>query len=356
MITHIKEMSSISGEGVSLELIKYYSTVLGVKNNFINVKNKSEILKIWARWIITCRTEHISNVPFYPPNGSHLYSQLVKELCDKNYPIILQDELHNIDFTIPSATLEFPGWHGKIPITIKQSHKRTGSTPPIYFISPYKNNDLGIHVHSVIFNKLLKLFTKTCNCMVQWNKYSIPYIWQCLLNYELLDGRGLQWAVPPNVMAIFAQMGCDCELFASPLNSYFKNYYSLFPIDRLFGSRGNFFSAYLKPGTYQVNPPFVDSIFTLTTIKILSYLSRKRNYTFIYVMPDWKDLSGYTMLANSPYLKLVCNLRPGDHYYYQYSTSTYIKATFKTKILILSNTPLHNINQLWSDIIIGFRP
>lgn len=32
------------------------------------------------------------------------------------------------------------------------------------------------------------------------------------------------------------------ELFASPLNSFFKNYFSIFSVDRMFGSYGNFYA------------------------------------------------------------------------------------------------------------------
>eukprot|EP00439_Symbiodinium_sp_Y106_P014283 s690_g2.t1 len=45
-------------------------------------------------------------------------------------------------------------------------------------------------------------------------------------------------------------MGVSCELFASPLNCYFAQFYSAFPdVDSAFGSRGSFFEAATLPET-----------------------------------------------------------------------------------------------------------
>jgi len=48
--------------------------------------------------------------------------------------------------------------------------------------------------------------------------------------------------VPPQVMnALEKHFGVTYECFASPLNSYFSKFYSIFKVDEQFGSYGNFY-------------------------------------------------------------------------------------------------------------------
>ena len=41
---------------------------------------------------------------------------------------------------------------------------------------------------------------------------------------------------------LYQELEIRYELFASPLNSFFKNYCSIFQVDRMFGSYGNFYA------------------------------------------------------------------------------------------------------------------
>ena len=164
----------------------------------------------------------------------------------------------------------------------------------------------------------------------------------------MLDGKGLQWAIPTSVMSLLqTRFKCNTELFASPLNRLLDNYYSLFPLDKLFGSRGNFF---LSPdsdfvsGAYEVNPPFIDSLFLKTTLRILRLLEiaegNDKDLTFIYIMPKWTDFETYSLVKESQFCIKEIILRPYCHYYFQYITNTYIKAKFTTCIVILSTNPV----------------
>ena len=189
------------------------------------------------------------------------------------------------------------------------------------------------------------------------------YIWLCAAVYGILGCKGLQWAVPSRVLDILRDnLNCNTELFASPINNYYNNYYSLFESDRAFGSKGSFFSApdsdFVK-GCYQINPPFIDPIFTKTTEKILHYLSvaeeHQEELTFIYIMPEWKDFTTYNMVSESRFCVKTITLKSNHHRYFQYCTAGYIPARFNSYIIFLStNTKIcsnsleHNIRYSFS--------
>ena len=62
-------------------------------------------------------------------------------------------------------------------------------------------------------------------------------IFDLLFNYEFAGSNGYQWCVPPPIMEILRmKLRVDTEIFASPINHYFNKYFSLFYIDKYFGS------------------------------------------------------------------------------------------------------------------------
>lgn len=80
----------------------------------------------------------------------------------------------------------------------------------------------------------------------------------------------------------------DTELFASPINFYFPNYYSLFPhLEKYFGSKGRFSSIdTLEAKYYFSNPPFEDEILFQASLKYI-LLMKKCNSHFITTIPIW---------------------------------------------------------------------
>jgi hypothetical protein len=188
-------------------------------------------------------------------------------------------------------------------------------------------------------------------------------MWLMAINYWLLDGKSLQWSTPPAVMHVLQNYGCRTELFASPMNVYQDNtYYSLFHADRYFASRGNFFNApneHFASGVYQINPPFIDVIFSRCTSKITELLeaadNSDRELTFIYIMPDWDDFKTLQELRGHKYCIRDIYLSPGSHNYYQYGHNNYIRATFGTHVIILSTNPSFCNIDLERDIVRAFR-
>lgn len=339
-------------------LISYIKNVIDLRGSFSaisHVEKESEAMKIWARWIITHRSLcHQQNLLL--PDDEVYDSKFILELQDKGvnteHSIFLHDWLVtacrkvNKQFT-PLATMEHGGLHGTIPVTVRVGTKSISLTC----------SDIEQTVPFSVYNSMSRRYTPST-----LSHAKDGYIWLCATMYNLLDGKGLQWAVPPRVMSILqTNLGCYTELFASPLNAYNRNYYSLFPVDRVFGSSGNFFTAPdsdFEHGAFQVNPPFIDPLFTKTTDRILDLLDRAdvqgKNLTFVYIMPDWDNFATHDMVAEARFCVKKIRLSAGHHYYYQYATGTYIRARFGTNIFFLSTNVKCCTHDMERDILHAF--
>jgi hypothetical protein len=340
------------------DLLKHIKNILKLKEQFVHmtgIENENDSMNIWARWIITHRSLFKQSGPFLLSDNEY-NAQFIIELIEKGVP---SDTAYRIYEWIKHETLnctfhhladtEFGGIHGDLNVTTEKYINTV----------TMECNDISVDIPLTVYNKLLAAIKVTypfkyCN--------HSSYIWYTSMLYNLLDGKGLQWSTPNSVMMILrSQLKCKTELFASPLNHCLDNYYSLFPIDKLFNSRGNFFTAPekdFKSGTFQVNPPFIDSLFTKTTIKILKLLKiaddNNAELTFIYIMPKWESFNTYNMLLESPYCIKNISLKANRHYYYEHITNTYIKARFGTCILLLSTNSKCCDMSTESDIITAF--
>lgn len=342
-------------------LISHIKDILTLKQSFIKlcpIENENDSMNIWARWIITHRSLFKQDYPFLPGDNEY-NAQFIIEMIEKGVPsnetyniydwIKTQTILLNSNFTCYVADNEFGGIHGNIIVKTEKYDNIISMTC----------DDISFDLPVIVYNKLLR------SLKIHYPFKSLNhscYIWYTSMLYNLLDGKGLQWSIPNQVMMILKnQLNCKTELFASPLNHSLENYYSLFQFDKLFGSRGNFFTAPnsdFKTGTFQVNPPFIDSLFTKTTVKILKLLKiaddNNSALTFIYIMPNWESFNTYNMAVESPYCIKTINLKANKHYYYQHITNTYIKARFGTYILILSTNSKCCENSVEFDLIDGF--
>ena len=290
-----------------------------------------EWLKIWARWIITHNSLYPSqnSLQFLPDREDVFDHQFIFELLNLDvsptlaYKIYADLEAGKKDI-LALCPSDIPSMDGIIVDKTEVDHKIRLT--------------LTLDGHAHYLHKAL--YVKLCRLAGNRSKTD-EYIWLILTLYQLLDGNSLQWAVPPNVMWVFKEkLHCHTDIFASPLNAYNKNYYSLFHYDRIFGSKGNFFAAPdsdFQSGTYHINPPFIDAVFQKTTNRIHHLLNKsKAALTFIYVMPDWKDFTTYNEISLSRYRKAYIYIPPGQGHYYQYRTDTYIPASFGTHIFVLS--------------------
>ena len=309
------------------------------------ISKKHEAYKIWARWIITYQSLQKQQDCIIPVNGIEHDLQTVIEMTSKGMKLShaqmhyksLIDQCYNIAKSKPDD--RFP--EVEVDVEVEADSNTHNELDIVVFKAKQRElPELRITVKA--YNKLNKQY---CKHKQPWK--GIPglfnsFCYSMIQRYDLLDGNSLQWAIPRRLfMFLNKSFQCDTELFASPLNTYFKKYYSLFDEDKYFGSLGNFFNAPdsdFQSGCYEVNPPFIEVLFNLISKRIISLLQKaelnNEELTFIYIMPDWNDLRGYDIIADNRYCKKIIKMEKGKHYYHH--GEAIVKASFNSKMLLLS--------------------
>ena len=109
---------------------------------------------------------------------------------------------------------------------------------------------------------------------------------------------------------LFDRLEVSCEMFASPLNSsavgcdgdgaatppYFCSIYGD-STDCFYGSVGSAFDLDAKQGSFEVNPPFTESVFNVTYTRIMAMLGASDlPLSFAVVVPAWSDTPGIVKL------------------------------------------------------------
>lgn len=122
-------------------------------------------------------------------------------------------------------------------------------------------------------------------------------VFSALQRYTGIGGAGFQAALTPAVFDVLAsRMGVRAECFASPLNCRFPLFCSAFPdTDACFGSLGSFFEFRPAHGSFQANPPFVDSVVSAMAAHMAALLRDAREsgaaLSFAIVVPArFRDL------------------------------------------------------------------
>jgi hypothetical protein len=155
-----------------------------------------------------------------------------------------------------------------------------------------------------------------------------------IARYELLSGSsdGYQMAFPDaGFQWLRRHVGVTAECFASPLNCWNDRFCSVArDTDRFFGSMGNFFhfngSSSLSSsdgggGSFEANPPFVESIMDEMAAKIEDILSKETAlpFSFSVIVPAWTGCLGIDIMTNSRFLrpnpKFVLRLEKKKHAY-----------------------------------------
>jgi phosphorylated CTD-interacting factor 1 len=170
------------------------------------------------------------------------------------------------------------------------------------------------------------------------------------INGTYTEGAGFQAAIPGACFDVLLRhLDCSMECFASPLNCRYPTFCSAFlDTDVMFGSIGSFFSSNFNPieGSYEANPPFVDTLIQKMALKMDMLLStskkQKKSLSFVVIIPEWDQTSGWKTLANSKYLRNHIVIQQRDHGYTEGAQHLLNKtrfriATFNTSIFILQN-------------------
>ena len=331
-------------------IVEYLYHIIQLKNWFIcfaGADKKYESFKIWARWLIT----HMSIRPqpdgFFPTAGIKHDLQIINELVSKGCSESKAETHYRIFVDMVdhmSKKLNYDHYSYNYNSYIISNYLERDQVNKTIKIKHPKYQELDCIMSKCMYEKLKRLHS---DCGLGIKRFSDYHIWKINALYNILDGASLQWSIPHKLFDfLHMEFNCDTELFASPFNCYYKKYYSLYPSDTYFGSRGNFFRAPEKDfieGCFQINPPFIDILFSKVSECVLSYLDTAdengKKLTFIYVMPDWSEVDGYDILVESKYCNAAITINARDHYYYQANRHNYIKVFFNTKVLIMSTEP-----------------
>ena len=160
----------------------------------------------------------------------------------------------------------------------------------------YSYNDLSYKVNRSYSVQLLEKHYSMTDVIKLVYTYSLIMF---KLDNNIRDFTGYQWAIKPE---LFKEYKIQYEAFASPFNrTKSKSYFSLFDIDKKFGSSGNFFNYVdYKNGNYEVNPPFTEFVLKEAALKCLDILSKTKSFIF-FIGPLWLDAEFYQLLSTSPY-------------------------------------------------------
>jgi hypothetical protein len=263
--------------------------------------------------------------------------QVVKEKFLKDIKYKKITLLYDIDF------------NKKIEIKkIKYSIKQKNEIVNVNFTINYNDNKINIYknIPNKIYNKIKKKGKE---------KY--------LLFFYIIVGfdTGQFWGLHPDFYNyIKKNYKKTIECFASPFNNNLNDYFSLiYPIDKYYGSKGDFFENFLKVkyDIYIINPPFVESIINKVLLLIEEKLESQESVQIFTYIPQWDDLilPWYNKMSKTYYLKIF-KLESDNTMLFDYINNKSIKDTFGTYIICINNifyslcdkikSDLHNIYKL----------
>ncbi|EDW80172.1 uncharacterized protein Dwil_GK23609 [Drosophila willistoni] len=158
------------------------------------------------------------------------------------------------------------------------------------------------YINLTYLQKLEQLYRHNCFDDKKFDLF-IGRVWCLLKRYQTFLGNALnssqeaeltQAALPvPVFECLHRQFGVSFECFASPFNSYFRQYCSAFAdTDAYFGSRGPFLDFKPVSGSFQVNPPHCEELIEACLSHIDKLLTDTMEpLSFIVFLPEWKSIS-----------------------------------------------------------------
>ncbi|KAL5022155.1 hypothetical protein ScPMuIL_001310 [Solemya velum] len=210
-----------------------------------------------------------------------------------------------------------------------------------------------VKIKSSHFFKLEQLYKLNARDDPKFENF-LSRVWCLLKRYSTLfgihphEGYGLQGALGVDVFECLHRVfGVTCELFASPLNCYFKQYCSAFAdTDGYFGSRGPVLDFHPLCGSFEANPPFCEELMEAMVDHFESLLTESQDpLSFIVFIPEWRDppTEALMRLESSRFKKKQFTLPAYEHEYrngFQHiciKTDMNQKASHGTVVIFLQN-------------------
>nr|XP_026692110.1 phosphorylated CTD-interacting factor 1 [Ciona intestinalis] len=224
----------------------------------------------------------------------HMSQESSKKILDKHVEVL---QLHNIEIPAalpPSGRLELIR-----PIVMPcETPKVAGITQEINkrHVCLTYNGEL-VRLNYLYLEKLEALYRISCKDDPKMELF-LQRVWCLLRRYQTFfgpnqyEGIMLQGALPSTVFeCLYSVFGVTMECFASPLNSYYKNYSSAFAdTDCYFGSSGPLMKLFPVSGSFEVNPPFAEELMEAMVDHFEKLLAQSNEpLSFIVFVPEWRD-------------------------------------------------------------------
>uniref|UniRef100_A0A4W5RRD0 mRNA (2'-O-methyladenosine-N(6)-)-methyltransferase n=1 Tax=Hucho hucho TaxID=62062 RepID=A0A4W5RRD0_9TELE len=210
-----------------------------------------------------------------------------------------------------------------------------------------------VKVNRSYFTKLELLYRYSSIDDPRFEKF-LSRVWCLIKRYLVMfgagvnEGTGLQGALPvPVFEALNKQFGVTFECFASPLNSYFKQFCSAFPdTDGFFGSRGPFLNFSPASGSFEANPPFSEELMDAMVTHFEKLLEKSSEpLSFIIFVPEWRDplTPALHRMESSAFRRYQMSVPAFEHEYRSGSQhickkeDMYYKAVHGTVVIFLQN-------------------
>jgi len=199
-------------------------------------------------------------------------------------------------------------------IQIQTPHQRKVWCYPVQFAMPcprlpsveiYHDKELTVlrykgdqvRINNSYFHKMEQLYRYGCADDRKFDLFLIRcYMllkrYQAYFGVNANEGSQNQAALPiPVLECLNKQFGVTFECFASPFNSYFRQYCSAFPdIDSYFGSRGPVLEFKPHCGSFEANPPFCEELMDAVVTHFERLLDDSiEPLSFIVFLPEWRD-------------------------------------------------------------------
>lgn len=206
------------------------------------------------------------------------------------------------------------------------------------------------HLHKLrlLYNKYLQTISKAAIYANTDTKFQ-RRLFCVLARYHVLSAgaEGHQMAFPEAGFKWMSKyLDVDMECFASPLNCNYSKFCSVAPdTDFYFGGVNNFFK--FNPelgGSFEANPPFVNSIMTKCVDHALEILSKAAPATFVIILPNWNECAAIENIYESRFLRHRMLLLKDEVKYYkgfqhedEYKSEHSANITNDTLLFVLQN-------------------
>lgn len=225
----------------------------------------------------------------------HLSTEYARKVREKNHQILKDQGLFDIKEDQAPVNIQ-----RKVKCYPVQFTRLVPRQPQIDYLPERDQTSLRYHGDTMYINnshltKLEHLYRINCFDDKKFEIF-LPRVWCALKRYQtylgINEGQATQMSLPVSVFECLQKhFEVSFECFASPFNSYFRQYCSAFAdTDTYFGSRGPFLEFRPISGSFEANPPYCEELMEAMVNHFERLLADSiEPLSFIVFLPEWRD-------------------------------------------------------------------